>query len=82
MSGRHRDCHHQILPLTLQCQSNGAVLLQAQGSAGEIFDVQASADLQTWQDLGEGAANSNGLFQFTDTNASNYNARFYLTLPQ
>ena len=56
--------------------------MQAQGSPGESFDVQASTNLQTWLDLGSGAANSNGLFQFTDTNASNYNARFYLTLPQ
>jgi len=68
--------------LTLQRQADGTVLLQAQGSPGESFDVQASADLQTWQDLGQSLADSNGLFQFDDTNAPQYNARFYLTLPQ
>ena len=58
------------------------MLLQAQGSPGELIDVQASADLRVWQDLGQSAADSNGLFQFTDTNASNFSARFYFTVPQ
>jgi hypothetical protein len=69
-------------PVTLQVLSNGTVQLQAQGTAGELFDVQASSDLQTWQDLGQSAADTNGLFQFDDTNAPNYPARFYFTLPQ
>jgi hypothetical protein len=69
-------------PVTLQVLSNGTVQLQAQGAAGELFDVQASSDLQTWQDLGQSAADTNGLFQFDDTNAPNYPARFYFTLPQ
>jgi hypothetical protein len=56
--------------------------LQAQGSPGESFDVQASTDLQIWQDLGQSLADTNGFFQFDDTNAPQYNARFYLTLPQ
>jgi hypothetical protein len=69
-------------PVTLQRQSNGNVLLQAQGSPGEIFDVEASADLETWQDLGQGTTDTNGLFQFDDTNAPLYPARFYTTVPQ
>jgi hypothetical protein len=68
--------------LTVQRQANGTVLLQAQGSPGESFDVQASTDLQIWQDLGQSLADTNGFFQFDDTNAPQYNARFYLTLPQ
>ena len=58
------------------------ILLQAQGSAEESFDVQASTNLQTWQDLGSSPADTNGLFQFNDTNAPQYNARFYYTVPQ
>ena len=58
------------------------MLLQAEGSPGESFEIQASADLQSWLDLGSVTANSNGLVQFDDTNASNYNARFYITTPQ
>jgi hypothetical protein len=67
---------------TLQRRSDGAVILQAQGSPGESFDVQASADLQSWLDLGDMTADTNGVAQFTDTNAPNYPARFYLTSPQ
>jgi streptogramin lyase len=69
-------------PVTLQRRSDGTVLLQAQGSPGENFDIQASADLQSWLDLGLATANTNGLMQFDDTNAPAYPARFYSTNPQ
>ena len=69
-------------PVTLQRRSDGTVLLQAQGSPGENFDIQASADLQSWLDLGLATANTNGLMQFDDTNAPAYPARFYSTTPQ
>jgi hypothetical protein len=69
-------------PVTLQRRADGTVLLQTQGSPGESFDIQASADLLNWLDLGNVLANSNGLMQFDDTNAPQYNARFYYTTPQ
>jgi hypothetical protein len=56
-------------PVVLQPQPNGTVILQAQGSPGESFDIQASADLLHWLDLGTFLADTNGLMQFTDTNA-------------
>ena len=68
--------------VTVQRRSDGTVLLQAQGSPGESFDIQASSNLESWLDLGSATANSNGLMQFTDSNAPNYNARFYVTSPQ
>ena len=69
-------------PVTLQRRTNGTVLLQAQGSPGESFDFQGSTDLMNWLDLGSVLADSNGVAQFQDTNASNYNQRFYVTSPQ
>jgi hypothetical protein len=69
-------------PLVLQKQPNGTVLLQAQGYAGENFNIQASEDLFHWLDLGSATADTNGLMQFDDTNAANYPARFYYTNPQ
>src|SRR5208283_3725772 len=69
-------------PLTLQRRSDGTVLLQAQGAPGESFDVQASSNLQSWLDLGSVIADTNGLMQFDDTNAPQYNWRFYTTSPQ
>jgi len=69
-------------PLILQKQANGSFLLQAQGSPGEGFDIQASADLINWQDLGSVLADTNGLMQFADTNAASHPARFYITNPQ
>jgi hypothetical protein len=69
-------------PVTLQRRADGTVLLEAQGSPGESFDIQASADLQSWLNLGSATADTNGLMQFDDTNAPNYSARFYITSPQ
>ena len=69
-------------PVTLQRKPDGTVLLETQGSPGESYDIQASVDLLNWMDLGNVLADTNGLMQFDDTNAPNYNARFYYTNPQ
>jgi hypothetical protein len=69
-------------PVTLQRKPDGTVLLETQGSPGESFDIEASADLLNWLDLGSVLADTNGLMQFDDTNAPRYNARFYFTKPQ
>jgi streptogramin lyase len=69
-------------PVTLQRRSDGTVILQAQGSPGESFDIEASEDLLNWLDLGRVLADTNGLMQFADTNAPEFPARFYFTSPQ
>ncbi|HZM06774.1 MAG TPA: SBBP repeat-containing protein [Candidatus Saccharimonadales bacterium] len=69
-------------PVTLQRRANGTILLQTYGSPGQSFDFQASANLQTWLDLGATLADTNGFVQFTDTNAPSFNYRFYHTVPQ
>ncbi len=69
-------------PVTLQRRSDGTVILCAQGSPGEAFDIEASADLLDWLDLGTAQADTNGLLQFDDTNAPAFPARFYYTTPQ
>ena len=69
-------------PVTLQRRSDGTVILQAQGSPGESFDIQASTNLLNWLDLGSVLADTNGLMQFDDTNAPAFPSRFYYTSPQ
>jgi len=69
-------------PVTLQRRSDGTVILKAQGSPGESFDIEASQDLLNWLDLGTFLADTNGLLQFDDTNAPAFPARFYYTSPQ
>jgi hypothetical protein len=69
-------------PVALQKQSNGSVILHAYGSPGETFDIQASTNLQTWQDLGDIIADTNGVVSYDDTNASLFPSRFYYTIPQ
>jgi hypothetical protein len=67
------------VPLTIS--SNGWSLVSThlmltngiQTAASEPFDIQASTNLSSWQDLGDFDA---------DTNASQYDSRFYLAIPQ
>jgi len=68
--------------VTLQKQPNGSVILQAYGAPGESFDLQASTNLHTWQDLGDVIADTNGLVQFDDTNAPSFPFRFYYAVPK
>ncbi|HEY3857086.1 MAG TPA: SBBP repeat-containing protein [Verrucomicrobiae bacterium] len=65
-----------------QKQSNGNFILHASGSPGESFDIQASTNLQSWQDLGSVIADTNGIALFEDTNAPLFPVRFYYTIPK
>ena len=69
-------------PVTLQHQANGNFLLQAQGPAGEPFELQATTNLQTWLDRGTNNADTNGLLKYLDTNPPLYPWRFYMAIPQ
>ncbi len=69
-------------PVAAQKQSNGDFILHAYGSPGETFDIQASTNLQTWQDLGPIIADTNGVVLFDDTNAPLFPNRFYFTIPK
>jgi hypothetical protein len=71
----------KYIPISIQRQTNGTVLIETQGSPGESFDIQASSDLLNWLDLGSVLADTNGIMQFDDTNAPNFPARFYYTKP-
>jgi hypothetical protein len=81
-AGSAGKCLVKYSPVTLQLKPDGSILLQAQGSPGQSFDIQVSSDLLNWLDLGTFLADTNGLLQFDDINAPQYNARFYKTKPQ
>ncbi len=81
-AGAAGKCVTKYSPLTLQLQGDGTVLLQAQESPSQSFDIKASADLINWLDLGRVLADANGLMQFDDTSAPQFDSRFYITKPQ
>jgi hypothetical protein len=72
----------KYIPVSLQPQTNGTMLIQAQGFPNQNFDIQASTNLQSWLDLGTFMADTNGFLQFNDTNAPNFGSRFYLANPK
>ena len=69
-------------PITVRRKADGAVWLQTQGSPGTSFDIQTSVDLVNWLDLGIVIADTNGLVQFADTDATNHAARYYIAKPK
>jgi hypothetical protein len=46
-------------------------------SPGSTNIIQTATDLSTWQNVSTNVADSNGLWQFTDTNTSLLPALFY-----
>jgi hypothetical protein len=62
---------------TIQPQPGGSMLLQLPGLPGSSAGLGATTNLVNWTELGPVVANTNGLFQFMDTNAPLYPHRFY-----
>lgn len=59
---------------------NGSVTLSFVGVANYTYLVEATLDLMppvVWTPVGTNTADINGLWQFTDTQATNYTQRFY-----
>jgi hypothetical protein len=57
--------------------SNGVFRLELASSTNAGFEIQASANLVTWTNIGSGLTDSNGFLFFQDTNASGFSQRFY-----
>jgi Tol biopolymer transport system component len=63
--------------LTVQPEPDGSMLLRWVGQPGGTAGLEATTDLLNWTRLGTVVADANGLFQFTDTSAPLFGARFY-----
>ena len=64
----------------IQAGTNGVTLNLSGGAAGQNLNIQATADPSNtngWQVIGSATAAVDGTFQFTDTNAPSFSARFY-----
>jgi hypothetical protein len=78
------DNHSTDLPqriLAIDCQVEGSMLLTCSGKAGNSYVLQASTSLigSGWTNLATLSADSNGLFTYLDTGATNCVCRFYRT---
>jgi T5SS/PEP-CTERM-associated repeat protein len=63
--------------------SNHVTQIQGLGLSNLTYTIQAASNLNPviqWSNLGTSLANSNGVFSFTDTNASSFPIRFYRAL--
>ena len=72
----------QITSVSLN-PANRSFQLSGQGEPNATYTIEAASNLVSpifWQSIGSNTANSNGLFQFTDTNAPAFPLRFYRAL--
>ena len=63
--------------------SNRFAQITGTGEPGFTYGIEAASNLNSpifWQRLGSVTANGAGVFQFTDTNAPLFEARFYRAL--
>ncbi len=67
-------------PVVLTAQglgTNGSFQLKLTSTPNSGFEIQASTDLSSWNNLGPGYTDANGLLIFQDTNAGAFTRRFY-----
>lgn len=62
---------------TIQPEPDGSMLLRGVGQPGSTAGLEASTNLLNWTRLGTVVADGDGYFQFTDTRAPLFGARFY-----
>ncbi len=58
-------------------QQPGKVLLEFAGASGTPYSVQASTNLVDWETIGEASEVDDSSFQFSDSQAGDFPARFY-----
>ena len=61
----------------IQKEGEGSIQLQFFGTPGQSYNFQATTDFLNWTNLGSSLADTNGLFEFLDTNAPLFPYRFY-----
>jgi autotransporter-associated beta strand protein len=64
---------------------SGNVQMNFSGTPGSVYVIEAATNLDspiTWTALSTNTADSNGLFNYTDSTASNFGARYYQTVAQ
>jgi hypothetical protein len=59
---------------------NGQIQTHFPGIPGRNYRIQASTNLNTWQDIGTVTCDLSGVLQFQDTNATQFSRRFYRSL--
>jgi autotransporter-associated beta strand protein len=64
---------------------DGTIQLDCNGTPGYVYLIEAAPDLTppiSWTTLDTNAADTNGDFEFIDTDATNYSGRYYRTATQ
>jgi WD40 repeat protein len=62
---------------SIEMLPDGNVLLRQPGTPGVTYHVEATTNSLQWREAGTATANSNGYFQFLDTNCHGSSLKFY-----
>lgn len=66
--------------IQIRITATGHAVLTLNGLPGRMYDIQATPDFSTWNNLGTVTLDAVGSADFTDTNAANLPKRFYRSL--
>jgi WD40 repeat protein len=69
----------ELLPavISLELLHNGNALLRQSGTPGADYHVEVTTNLLAWREVGISTANSNGYYEFLDTNVHGLSQKFY-----
>ncbi len=62
---------------SLEILPNGDVRLRQPGTPGADYHVEVTTNLPAWWEVGVAKANSNGYYEFVDTNGHGFSVKFY-----
>jgi hypothetical protein len=65
--------------LQIRAAPAGQVVLTVTGQIGHTYDILATQTFTAWTIIGTVTLGASGSFEFTDTNAASYTARYYRT---
>jgi hypothetical protein len=63
--------------VSIALQPDGSPLITLSGSTNQLYVLQASFDMHSWTSISTNTTDDNGLFTFVDSDAQNYQQRYY-----
>ena len=63
--------------VSIALQPDGTPAITLSGTPDQTYVLQASFDMHTWTSISTNLTDSNGLFTFVDSDATNYPSRYY-----
>jgi hypothetical protein len=68
--------------LRLSVLASGGVVLRGSGAPDQVYEIEASRNLRDWSAIGSIEVGSDGVFEFTNATAREFQTQFYRVVPR